>query len=407
MKFLQKKEVVYLRNLFLTTILGGIVGVLNYLFNIFIVKYTNKEVFSVFTAALGIIYLVQIPATSIQSLLTKIVAKNDNNNLEKYKWSTLIQFTIIGLLFSTIFILLKEPISSLASIPTDIVIYLAITLFFAFVSPISKAFLLGEERIVYVNLLLLLETILKFGIGAIAIRMGGEISLLILANSLPAVLTTLLVLPTLKVNKTGKEIKTDYKELILITIFMLLLTVPYTLDLVLVNESFRAEYGAVSLLGKLVYFSCVMTASVMFARVSNEQQSKSRRKSLIISLLLSLGIGLVISLAYFFLTDFVITATVGEQYLSVGKYLGIFGLCMTGFAMVYMIANYFISQSIYGYIVILFLVSILQVLLFRYRNDSLDQVIRNQVILYGILLLSTVIFLIFKFNRKKNEETKD
>lgn len=407
MKFLQKKEVVYLRNLFLTTILGGIVGVLNYLFNIFIVKYTNKEVFSVFTAALGIIYLVQIPATSIQSLLTKIVAKNDNNNLEKYKWSTLIQFTIIGLLFSTIFILLKEPISSLASIPTDIVIYLAITLFFAFVSPISKAFLLGEERIVYVNLLLLLETILKFGIGAIAIRMGGEISLLILANSLPAVLTTLLVLPTLKVNKTGKEIKTDYKELILITIFMLLLTVPYTLDLVLVNESFRAEYGAVSLLGKLVYFSCVMTASVMFARVSNEQQSKSRRKSLIISLLLSLGIGLVISLAYFFLTDFVITATVGEQYLSVGKYLGIFGLCMTGFAMVYMIANYFISQSIYGYIVILFLVSILQVLLFRYRNDSLDQVIRNQVILYGILLLSTVIFLIFKFNGKKNEETTD
>lgn len=406
MKLLKERELIFVRNLFFTTVLGGIVGVLNYLFNIFVVKYTDREIFSTFTAALGIIYLVQIPAISIQSLLTKIVAKNDKNNLNKYKWSSLLHLTIIGIALSLFFFLLKGPISSLASIPTDIVIYLAITLFFSFISPISKAFLLGEEKIISVNLLLLLETVLKFAIGAVAIKLGGEISLLILANSIPQILTTLVILPKLKVNKTGKEIKTDFKELILITIFMLLLTVPYTIDLVLVNQSFRAEYGAVSLLGKLVYFSCIMTASVMFARVSNEQEHRSKRKSLIISLMLALGIGLVISLAYFVMTNFIISLTVGEQYLSIGKYLGIFGLCMTGFAMVYMIANYFISQSIYGYMFILLLVSSLQVLLFYYRNDSLEQVIRNQVIVYGILLLSTIIFLIYKFKTKKDGETE-
>ncbi len=406
MKLLKERELIFVRNLFFTTVLGGIVGVLNYLFNIFVVKYTDREIFSTFTAALGIIYLVQIPAISIQSLLTKIVAKNDKNNLNKYKWSSLLHLTIIGIALSLFFFLLKGPISSLASIPTDIVIYLAITLFFSFISPISKAFLLGEEKIISVNLLLLLETVLKFAIGAVAIKLGGEISLLILANSIPQILTTLVILPKLKVNKTGKEIKTDFKELILITIFMLLLTVPYTIDLVLVNQSFRAEYGAVSLLGKLVYFSCIMTASVMFARVSNEQEHRSKRKSLIISLMLALGIGLVISLAYFVMTNFIISLTVGEQYLSIGKYLGIFGLCMTGFAMVYMIANYFISQSIYRYMFILLLVSSLQVLLFYYRNDSLEQVIRNQVIVYGILLLSTIIFLIYKFKTKKDGETE-
>lgn len=405
-KSFQHRDITFIKNLFLTTILGGIIGILNYLFNIFIVRYTNQDILSTFTASLGIIYIVQIPATSIQTLLTKIVAKNDNNNLERYKWRSLMSFGIIGTIASLLFLVFKQQISSTASIPTDTMIYLAITLLFSFLSPIYKAFLLGEERIISFNLLMLLETVLKFAVGAIAIKMGGSISLLILANSIPAVLTSLVMLPLIKVNRSGGEIKTNYKELILATLFILFLTLPYTIDLVLVNPAFRTEYGSVSLLGKLVYFSSVMTASVMFARVSNESNEKNRKRSLIISLILALSIGLVISLMYFVMTDLVIKLTIGEQYLAVGKYLGLFGVCMSGFAVVYMIANYFISQSIYSYTVILFASSLLQILLFKYRNSSLDVVIQNQLILYGILTLVTLLFLIYKFMIKRNEKDR-
>lgn len=408
-KSFRQKDITFIKNLFLTTILGGIIGILNYLFNIFVVRYTNQEIFSIFTASLGIIYIVQIPATSIQTLLTKIVAKNDNNNLQKYKWESLISFGIIGAISSLLFFFFKQPISSVASIPENTVAYLAITLLFSFLSPIYKAFLLGEERIISFNLLMLLETVLKFAIGAIAIKMGGTLSLLILASSLPSIITSLVMLPLIKVNRSGSKIKTNYKDFILITLFILFLTLPYTIDLVLVNSEFRAEYGSISLLGKLVYFSSIMTASVMFARVSNENQEKNRRRSLIISLILALSIGLVISLMYFVMTDLVIKLTIGEQYLAVGKYLGLFGVCMSGFAVVYMVANYFISQNIYSYMVILFASSLLQILLFKYRNSSLDTVIQNQLILYGILSLSTILFLIYKFMIKRNEKdrTKD
>lgn len=408
-KSFRQKDITFIKNLFLTTILGGIIGILNYLFNIFVVRYTNQEIFSIFTASLGIIYIVQIPATSIQTLLTKVVAKNDNNNLQKYKWESLISFGIIGAISSLLFFFFKQPISSVASIPANTVAYLAITLLFSFLSPIYKAFLLGEERIISFNLLMLLETVLKFAIGAIAIKMGGTLSLLILASSLPSIITSLVMLPLIKVNRSGSKIKTNYKDFILITLFILFLTLPYTIDLVLVNSEFRAEYGSISLLGKLVYFSSIMTASVMFARVSNENQERNRRRSLIISLILALSIGLVISLMYFVMTDLVIKLTIGEQYLAVGKYLGLFGVCMSGFAVVYMVANYFISQNIYSYMVILFASSLLQILLFKYRNSSLDIVIQNQLILYGILSLSTILFLIYKFMIKRNEKdrTKD
>lgn len=403
----QKKDISFIKNLFLTTVLGGVVGVLNYLFNIFVVRYTSQEIFSTFSAALGIIYIVQIPGTSIQALITKTVAKNKEKNLSYYKWNSLLVFSLIGLISSVIFFFSKTPISILASIPTDIVIYLAITLLFSFVSPIAKGFLLGKEKIVTVNLLMLLETILKFGIGAIAIKLGGNISLLILANSVPAILTTLFVLPMLKVKKDGEHIKNNFKELILITLFMLLLTMPYTIDLVLVNESFRAEYASVSLLGKLVYFACIMTASVMFARLSNEEKKEGQKKSLLISLLLAFCIGAFISLVYFFFSNEVISLTVGSQYMTVDKYLGTFGLCMTGFALVYMVANYFISQGIYRYLYILLFVSILQVSLFIFRNNSLENVMQNQILVYIMLVVLTFVFLIFNFKENSYEGKKD
>ena len=79
------------------------------------------------------------------------------------------------LVFSLIFFLCKVPIAQLSSIPKDLILYLAIAIVFACASPVSKGLLLGEEKVVTVNLLLLGETILKFIIGIIAIKMGGNL----------------------------------------------------------------------------------------------------------------------------------------------------------------------------------------------------------------------------------------
>ena len=59
---LEKKEKTFVLHLFLTTFLGGVIGILNYAFNIVIARYTSQEIFGTFSAALGIIYLTQISA---------------------------------------------------------------------------------------------------------------------------------------------------------------------------------------------------------------------------------------------------------------------------------------------------------------------------------------------------------
>jgi O-antigen/teichoic acid export membrane protein len=406
-KKLSNTQLIFIKNLFLTTILGGIIGILNYLFNIFVARYTTQEIFGTFSAALGLVYLVQIPATAIQSVVTKEVGRNRGRDLNRYKWYSLGIFSLLGILFSVLFFLARGTIAELANIPTETMLYLTITLFFAFTSPTGKGFLLGKEKIGTVNLILLLETILRFGMGALAISMGGSIPVLILANSLPAMLTTLFILPLVKFEKkegvdTEKKIKVDFKELILITLAFLFLSGPFMLSMPLVNPEFRAEFSAISVLGRLVYFAAVMTASVLFARITNESEESSQKKSLLISLLLSISIGLVISIIFFLFKDLIVDLTVGEQYSMVSQYIGGFGLSMTAFAFVYMSANYFISRGDYKYILIPFVGTILQIAFFIFRNENLDMVMLNQTVVYGFMAIATTIYLLFKLRNIKN-----
>ena len=403
----ESKEKTFLLHLFLTTFLGGVVGILNYAFNILIARYTSKEIFGIFSAALGIIYLSQISGMSIQSLVTKTVAKNKEHDLNKYKWNTTLSFAIIGVVASIIFFLFKVPISQLASIPKELILYLALAIIFAFISPVSKGLLLGQEKVITVNLLLLAETVMKFIIGIVAIKIGGNISLLIVANAIPPFLTTLFIIPMIKFEKKkDTEVKNNWKEFLLMTISFLLLTMPFTIDLVLVNSTFRAEYSSLSLLGKIVYFACVTTSAVLFARLSNESSFTKQKKSLFLSILLSLLIGLFLSLIYFFLGEKIISLSVGDSYLKINTYLGVFGLCMTGYSIVYMVANFFIARGTYSYIWVLLSASILQITLFSTRNNYLYEVVQNQVILYTCLTLSTILFLLFNFKKNRNEENK-
>jgi O-antigen/teichoic acid export membrane protein len=409
-KKLSTKDFIFIKNLFLTTVLGGIIGILNYFFNIFVARYTDQNIFSIFSAALGIIYLVQIPAVAIQSVVTKAVAKNKGADLDHYKWYSFGVFAVLGIIFSALFFLSRGVIADIANIPVEIVLFLAITMFFAFTSPVGKGLLLGKERIATVNLTLLLETILRFVMGIIAIQMGGSIPLLILASSVPSILTTIVILPLVRFKRERDEkVSIDFKEVLLITVSFLFLSGPFMLSFPLVNPEFRAEFSAISILGKLVYFASIMTASVLFARLTNEKEEKSQRKSLMISLALSLLIGTFISLTFFLFNGLIIDLTVGSQYSMVSSYIGGFGLCMTAYAFVYMAANYFISKEYFNYLYILVFATVLQILFFIFRNESLDMVMFNQAIVYGFMALSTAIYLIFKIRDVKNgkEENKE
>jgi O-antigen/teichoic acid export membrane protein len=395
----------YIRDLLLTTVFGGVIGFINYLFNIFIARFTNESIFALYTTAIGLIYLIQIPAISIQNILTKSVGETKNGDVEKFKWSSVVLFTVIGSISSLLFLLIIPSVTSPSQVSPQILLPLTITLLLAFLSPVTKGILLGKEKIVSVNIILLVETLLRFSIGYIGIKMGGNIELLILANAIPSFLSVIAVLPFIKSKKEEKtKIKFSFIELILMTVSLLLLSAPYTLDLILTPQAIKGEYGALSLIGKLVYFSCITIATVMFARLSNQKDDKKEIKTVGIAMFITFIIGIGMSLAIFLFKDLILELAFAGRYTDISSYFFIFGLAMAAYATVYMLANFFFSRNSYMYIFILLFITLLQVFLFRvYATDFLS-VVRIQMIVYSLLLFLTLLYFLFNFIFKKNAE---
>ena len=406
-KKLGKTEILFIRNLLLTTVLGGVIGFLNYLFNIGVARFTSDSIFSVYGALLAIITLAQIPATAIQSTLTKTVGENKDGNLNVLRVKSFVVFTILGIFIGIIFLISTPVVVNFADIPTSTMLPLALTLTLALISPIAKGFLLGEERIVTVNLIMLVETILRFAIGILAIYLGGNLTLLILASGVPAFIGCILVLPFIKFKQQGsKRIDINYKDLLLMTVCFLLLSIPYTVDVILTPVALRAEYFALALIGKIVYFSAITIAFVMFARLSNQKDDRKEFKTLGITIVITLLIGFA---ATIFITIFkqpIIEFAFGGNYQSVGSYFLVYGILMSVYAAIFMVANFFITRNSYWYILILSVISLFQVFLFLNFNDSIVQIVKNQVFVYASLTIFTGIYFILNFLIKPNEKER-
>jgi O-antigen/teichoic acid export membrane protein len=401
---IEKRDKIYIRNLLLTTVFGGVIGFINYLFNIFIARFTTESIFALYSTAIGLTYLIQIPALSIQNILTKSVGETKDGDINKFKWLSTTVFSLLGFLFSSLFLVLIPLLTDSAQISLSLILPLSITLLLAFLSPVSKGILLGKEKVILVNVILLIETFLKFGIGYLGIKIGGNIDLLILANAIPAFLSFIVVLPFLKSKKPArKRIKISYRELLLMTISLLLLSAPYTLDLIFTPENLKAEYGALSLIGKLVYFSCITVALVMFARLSNQKDDKREIKTLGIAVGATFLIGIFMSILLFLFKDLITDLAFAGKYFHISTYFITYGLLMSAYAAVYMFANFFFSRSSYMYIFVLLFITTLQFALFKSEITTVGSVIRIQSVIYILLLILTVLYFLFNFIFNKNE----
>ena len=402
------KDRVFVNNILITIFIGVIVNFLNYLFNIFLARNLDSTDFSLYNAAIGIITLVQIPAIAIQTAITKKVASQKDFNLKKFKLKSTIQLTVIALIISLVFYLLGDFIADVANISTIYILPLTVVVFASIVSPIAKGFLLGLEKIFAFNMVILLETVLKFALGFLAIYLATGISLPILAFALPPILTLILILPFVKTGKNvlpTKEIQLDYKNISLIFLTFVLLNVPFTLDLILVNPEIRASYGALSLMGKIVYFGSVTIASLMISKLANSKK-QLRRKTLVISLVVSGLTGICISLLYCMFPKLIVEIVFGGMYLEIVEYLVPYAILMTMYALAYMVITSLLVEDSYLHIYFLIFLTVLQTVLFNINNSTLYDAFLNQVIIYGILSIFVFLILIFYIFKRNGKDFK-
>lgn len=397
----------FFNQILITLVIGVLVNFLNYLFSIYLARNLISNDFNIYNAILGIITLVQIPAIAIQTAITKKVASKRDFNLDKFKRKSTLQLVVVALIISLVFLLLRNQIAYISNIDVKYIPILSIALFISLVTPVAKGFLLGLEKILSFNMVLLFETVLKFLLGYIAITNNFGLEMIILAFCIPSIITTAFVLPLIKSKgkeEDKKEIKLNYKHISLIFLTFLLLSVPFTLDLILVNPDVRASYGALSLIGKIVYFGSITIASLMISKLSNSQK-EARKKNLIISLIVSTLTGGIICLVYMLFTNEILQFVYDGAYLDIAKYIVPYSLSMIAYSTSYMIITSQLVNDSYSHIYILFAVCVLQVVLYNLNNNTLNDAFINQIVIYGVLFILVLLILIFNIY-KSNGKSK-
>ena len=396
----------FLTNVVISTIIGIGASFLNYYFSILLARNLPDTEFGIYSSALGIISLVQIPSLAISSAVTKLVARNRGKSLREFKKHLFKQFFIIALVFSLIFYICSPVVSDISNIPMQYMLPLTAVLFLSFFSPLPKGILYGLEQPNKGNFLSFVESILKILVGFIAVNLYKDSATLpILACGLPLLVTGVLLYPFIGNIKQEEEVreKIDLKEVFTYFLLFFLLSTPFTLDLSLVNPDFRAEYSALSLLGKIVYFASVMISSVMFSKISNLKKRDEKKSIFKVSLFITLLIGGCLSVIYLLVPDVINSFIYGNRYPEIAEYLGVYGVGMTLYAGTYLIYNYFIAEGYTKSIFWLVLTTILQVILFITRNGNLEQVVQNQVLVYIVLFLGS--FVLLNLHNRKMDDT--
>lgn len=398
----------FVNNILITIVIGVLVNFLNYLFTVFLARNLGTQDFGLYNAALGIISIVQIPAIAIQTAVTKKVASKKDFNLNKFKYKSTLQLALFAILISVIFLIFGNSVSDIANIPSKYILPLSFVVFGSIVSPVAKGFLLGLEKILSFNLVSLIETVLKFALGFLAIYSEAGMIPIILAFALPSVVTFIFILPLVrtKSQETPKEnISLNYKHIFYIFLTFLFLNIPFTLDLVLVNPEVRASYGALSLLGKIVYFGSVTIASLMISKLANSHK-QLRKKTLLISLFVSGLTGLAITFVYFLFTKDIVQIVFDGMYLEIVKYLVPYAIAMIASSISYMVINSLLVEDSYIHLIFFFLLTILQILLYTFNNETLYDAFINQVIIYSVLSVFVLFILIFFIFNKYGEKPK-
>lgn len=371
---------------------SGTIGAVNYLFNIYISRNFIPNDFGIFSSIMGVILLLQIPSTAIQTGVMLAIGKNKSGNNSAFMYKMYIKAIFFGLLIATLFIALSPIISNIINIPQHLFVPLSVVLFLMILSPIGKGYLLGSDRIYQSNIVNFVETVLKFLIGFLAIStFKSSLELVTLASGIPLLVTILLSFRYLRmkpVKQTSPMLIAS--DVIYLFILLTLINIPITVDLMLVNPIIRPEYAALTLVGKIVLYSTVLLSSFTMSKLSTTQDMKRKFNIFMITTLVSLLIGLTITTILAIYPEKILEIMFSGSYLEMSSYLWIYGLGMVIYSTALLLLNYIISMSRNKVVItiLLFIPMLYNTALLATRPDQIVDVVKIQVSTFILLLFT-------------------
>jgi len=350
--------------LFAGTMLGN---VLNYIFHLAIGRMVSVEIYGEMQSLTSLINIVSVPAMTITMIATKYAAsfKAENNRagsriIWKYLRKKIAQYVVP---IFVIVILATPFISNFLNIDSNLPLILIWTLMFvSFFASVNMGILSGWQKFKDASLIGIFGAAIKliFGILLVKISFGlngivGSFMLGGIASYLASVIALRFIIKEKITAKKEEEIiekAIDFdsmrKYVLPVFVGSLAINILSNVDMVLAKHNLGAieagQYGALTIVSKIIFFATGIIATVLFAMSAEDNHKKNNswkifKNASYLMLLVSTGAVAV----YFIMPKLILSLLFGNKYAEVAPYLGWFAIIVVLFSFANLIFQYLLS----------------------------------------------------------------
>ena len=387
-----------------------VAGIGNYLYHFLMGRMLGPADYGILTALISLSYLLGIPASGLNLVIIKFVSTLKGKKqigairvLFKNVNKKLLPFSLLILL---IFLFLSPLIASFLHLPSSLPFIIVLAAFFISIfSVVNYATLQGFLRFGSLAISNILGTFVKLTVTIILVIWGLKVygALFgLLIGGIVGYLFTLFLLRFLFQTKPQK-LKLQSREMFnfafpaFFSIFAF--TSLYTSDVILVRHFFPGQqsgfYGALSTLGKVIFFAASPVVSVAFPMISERYANGGKYRNL---LWISLGLVGIICLfvtgAYFLFPTLIIKLLFGRTYLPVASLLGYFGIFLSLYSFSFLLVNFCLSIKKTKIVFLPVMAAVFQIILIWFFHQNFQQVIWISITIMALLLVSLTGFLL-------------
>lgn len=390
----------------------NLAGFLAFLYHFYMGRVLGPEDYSVLVVVISFSYIMNVFILGIQAAVSKYVAiykvRNSTEKINYLLRRSIFKLGIVGIVAIFIFIFFAKYVSGFLNMTVMPLYIVSFLILFSLILPLCRGVLQGLQDFKHLGINLAVEGIVKISLGVLFVWFGWKVNgatlAYVLGFGIPILFALFPLRNYLKKNDVKNiESKEIYKYALPMLIMLIALTAFFSIDVILVKHFFSGldagYYSALSILGKIIFFGCISISQVMFPKASEMHELKGKSKGLLYKSIGMIGLLIVpIILLYFLIPEFIIKIVYGVSYLPVAPLLGWFGLFMGLFSLVYLVSFYLMSINKTRFVIVLFLVDVLEVILIHYYHTSLTNII---TILIGLTLFN---LLFLGFNLWRNED---
>ncbi len=378
----------------------------SYFFHLILGRLLGPLGYGILESTISLLYLISIPLLTLSTVLIKFISeykgKSDTKNLSGIYFYLREKILFYGLIGTFILLLLTPFIKNFLHIDSWILSIFVISSFLISFFPIlNKSVIQGMSDFFSLAITSFVDAVTRLGFPVLFVLLGFKVEGVMGGLLLSAIVVYLFSLQYLKKYNFKKNIFSHQKRVLGFSIPVLFLnlglTSLFTTDIILVRHFFPGNisgyYAALSILGKIIYFTVSPLIITMFPMIS---ENHARGEKYSHYLILSIGIaGLfcgILTGIYFLLPKLMILILFGNKYISISPLLGFFGVFISLYSLAALISNFYLSihKTIVAYFVLGS--AILQIIGIFMFHKNVMEVINISIITIFLLLCLLLIY---------------